>query len=158
MHILGWVAASFASLMTKDLLHKVHTSLCWCSLPHSSAHSKHSSRLQHYLVHQLWWLLHTLIIEQWWCFLGALLLKAPHEEHVDWEIPDNFDTSHVQRPCYNRAIAFNLFSFGNILMGKENLHNSKRKCQRDYTMSERKNPRRRSELFLVIEGKWYKQF
>ena len=51
------------SLMTQDLLHRVHTSLCWCSLPHSSAHSKHSSRLQHYLIHQWWWLLHMFVIE-----------------------------------------------------------------------------------------------
>jgi hypothetical protein len=70
-----------------------------------------------------------------WCFLGALLLKAPHEEHtllilehVDWVIPNNFDTSHVLRPCGKMAIALNLFSFGNALMCKEDLQNCKRKC------------------------------
>ena len=32
------------------------------------------------------------------------------------------------RPCCNRAIALNLFSTGNALLGKVNLHNCKRKC------------------------------
>ena len=80
MHILGreeWPLC--ALLMTQDLLHEVHSSLCWCSLPNSNAHPKHSSRLQHYPIHQLWCLLHTLVIEQGWCFLGALLFKASHE-------------------------------------------------------------------------------
>ena len=59
-----WATATFASLMNQDLLHEVHTSLCWCSNHISSAHSKHSSRLQRYLIHQFWWFLRTLVIEQ----------------------------------------------------------------------------------------------
>ena len=78
-HTHSWPRAtvSSTSLMTQDMLHEVHA-----SLPHSNAHSKDSSRLQHHLVHQLWWLLHMLIIEQGWCLLCALLLKDPHQEHT----------------------------------------------------------------------------
>ena len=55
-------------------------------------------------------------------FLGCLPLKGFTSgthflrilEHVDWEIPNNLHTSHVLCPCCNRAIAFNLFSFGNV--------------------------------------------
>ena len=130
-HSWLWKTTSSAFLMTRDVLHEVHASVCWCSLPLASAHSKHSSRLQHYLVHQLWWaLIHTH------CWAIVMLLEHPplevstwgtHSlqvlEHVDWEIPNNFDKSRVLCPCCNIAIAFNLFSSGNALMGKENLHN-----------------------------------
>ena len=52
-----------------------------------------------YLVHQLWW------------FLGAFLLKAPHVgthsppilEHVHLETPNNFDMTHVLRPCWQHS-------------------------------------------------------
>ena len=94
-----------------------------------------------YLVHRLWWVLCTLIVEQGWCFLIALLLKAPHEDHIhhnlDWEKPNNFDTSRVLCPCCNKAIAFNLFFSRNALMGKENLHNSKRKYLRDHITNQK---------------------
>ena len=49
-------------------------------------------------------------------------------EHVDWEIPNTFDTSCVLHPCDNNAIAFNLFSSCNALVGKESLDNIKRNC------------------------------
>ena len=51
-------------------------------------------------------------------------------EHVDRDIPNKFDTSSVLRPCCNMSIAFNLFSSCYALMGKENLHNYKRKCSK----------------------------
>ena len=49
-------------------------------------------------------------------------------EHVDWEVPKNFDISRVLCPCGNKSIALNLFSSSDALMGKEYLHNHKRKC------------------------------
>lgn len=53
-HSWLWATTSSASLrLPKTLHHDLHTSLCWCSTPHSSAHSKYSSCLQHYLVNQL---------------------------------------------------------------------------------------------------------
>ena len=82
IHSCQWATTSSTSLMTQNLLHEAHASLCRCSLPHSSVHLKHSSCLQHYLVHQLWWLLHMLVVGHGWCFWGALLLKAPHEKHT----------------------------------------------------------------------------
>ena len=105
-HSWLWITV-FYFLMTQDMLHEVHASLCWCSLPLASAHSKHSSHLQHYLVHQLWWaFIHTHYWEK------VMLLEHPPLEgstwgthslqllqHVDWGIPNNFDMSR----CYAHA-------------------------------------------------------
>ena len=47
----------------KTCFMKYMPQLCWCSLPHSSAHSKHSSHLHHHAVDRRWWMLHMLIFE-----------------------------------------------------------------------------------------------
>ena len=64
-------------------------------------------------------------------------------EHVDWEISNNFDTSCVLRPCCNRAIAFDLFSFEHALMGKETFTNIREKCPKrpHYQPKVRKTPK-----------------
>ena len=121
--------------MTQDLFHEVHTSLCWCSLPHSSAHSKHSSHLHRYLVHQLWWFLHTLIVEQGWCFLGAPSWRlhmrctlSTNPRSCRWRVTQQSWHFTWATPCCNIARAFNLLSFDNALMGKENFQNCRRRC------------------------------
>ena len=112
------------------MLHEVHASLCWCSLKAIlTSTSLSSPSIVMALTHAR-------------CSVRVMLLEHPplegsstwgaHSlqilEHVNWEIVTNFDTSHVLRPCCNKAIAFNLFSFGNAYMVKENLHNYKRNC------------------------------
>jgi hypothetical protein len=84
------------------------------------------------------------------CWAGVMFLVRPHLEdstqdtyslqileHVDWKIPNNFDTSCVIRPCCNRARAFNLLSFSNVLMGKENFAIVRENILRDHTSNQK---------------------
>ena len=124
-HILGCEEPLSPSPMTQNLLHEVHASQCWCSLPHSSADSKHSLCLHHYLIHQLWWLLHMLVIEQddaswapssWRLHMMNILSTIPKACRL--RDTQQFQHFTCATPMLQKERNIHLFSYGNAHIGK----------------------------------------